>query len=348
MKFTKFYKIALFSLLMANSAIYGAHEVVSKKYSDFTFYEEIAPFNEGFLKVSDLHTIYYAEFGNPKGMPIVIVHGGPGGQCYETWVRMFDPEFYRIVMYDQRGGGRSTPFAEMEENTSQISVDDMENLRKKLLIDKWVLFGGSYGSFLSLLYGEMHPENCSGFILRGICLGREKDYKHLFYGMKQFYPEAFEEMIKDVPEQDRSDLISYFHKQVMNPDPVIHIAAAKAFMKFDTYCAYLVPTMQQIQEVDDDLICTLGVGKAFIHYAANGFFVENNQILNDLHKIAHLPAIIIQGRYDIICPPEGAYELYSDWKNAELWFISDAGHATVEPGISQGLREATDVLKNRI
>jgi proline iminopeptidase len=329
-------------------AIEAKHDVVSKIYENDTLYTQSLPFNEGYLQVSDLHSIYYAEFGNPQGLPVVTVHGGPGSQCYASWTAFFDQQFYHIIMFDQRGAGRSKPFAEMNENNPQNSIEDMEKLRNHLAIDKWILFGGSYGSFLSILYGETHPERCFGFILRGIFLGRQQDYSYLFYGMKSYYPEAWDEMVELFPEDERSDLISSFYTRIMDPDPSIHLAAARAFMRFDTYCAHLVTDAATIDNVDQDDISTLGIGRAFIYYAAHAFFIEENQILNNLHKVSHLPAIVVQGRYDLICPPQGAYDLYKQWPTSELWFISDAGHSSKEPGIAQGLKEASENMKSLI
>ncbi len=334
--------------LLALNGLSATHQIVNKLYTEQSFYTQTKPFNEGCLKVSQDHSIYFAEFGNPKGIPVITSHGGPGSQCYESWTKFFNPDVYHVIMFDQRGAGRSLPFASMEDNTPQAAVADMEKLRKHLGIDKWVLYGGSYGSFLSILYGETHPENSLGFVLRGIFLCREHDYKHLFYGMKTTFPEIWQEMVDIIPEDERGDLITAFHKRVMDPDPAIHMQAACAFMRFDTFCAHLVPDEQEIEEVNTDIISTLGIGRAFIHYAANAFFIEENQLLNNLDKIAHLPAIIVQGRYDVICPPQGAFDLYQQWPNSELWFISDAGHATSEPGISQGLREAMDLIQTLI
>jgi proline iminopeptidase len=336
-------------MTLAINDLSASHQIVNKLYIEQSLYPQAKPFNDGHLEVSDGHSIYFAEFGNPSGIPVITSHGGPGSQCYEYWTTFFDPAVYRVIMFDQRGAGRSIPFASMENNTPQHSVEDMELLRHHLKVDKWILFGGSYGSFLSILYGETHPENCLGFVLRGIFLCREHDYKHLFYGMKTTYPEAWDDMVEIIPEDERHDLITAFHKRIMDPDPVIHLEVARAFMRFDTICASLLPNRENIEtKVNTDMISTLGVGRAFIHYAANAFFVEENQLLNDLSKIAHLPAIIVQGRYDVICPPQGAYDLYQKWPRSELWYISNAGHASSEPGISQGLREALDQIQQEI
>lgn len=332
-------------MMLSVNGLSAAHQIVNKLYTEQALYPQTKPFNEGHLQVSDGHSIYFAEFGNPEGIPVLTSHGGPGSQCYEYWTGFFDPAVYHVIMFDQRGAGRSIPFASMENNSPQHSVADMEKLRNHLGVDKWILFGGSYGSFISILYGETHPDRCLGFVLRGIFLCREHDYKHLFYGMKTTYPEAWDDMVAIIPEDEKDDLITAFHKRVMDPDPAIHLEAARAFMLFDTICASLLPYTTNLDKVNTNTIGTLGVGRAFIHYAANAFFVEENQLLNNISRISHLPCIIVQGRYDVICPPQGAYDLYQQWPRSELWYISNAGHTASEPGTSQGLREAMDQMK---
>jgi proline iminopeptidase len=337
--------LSLVTCFFSKADLYADKQVISKVFEGQAYYPQSEPFHEGFLQVSDGHTLYYAEFGNPDGVPVVTLHGGPGSQCYSSWTAFFDPEYYRIIMFDQRGAGRSTPFASMQSNTPQHTLEDIEQLRKHLDIEKWVLFGGSCGSFLAILYGEEYPQNCLGFVLRGIFLGREHDYTHLFYGMRNTHPEAWDTMVQTIPENERGDLIGAFHKRVMDPDPEVHLTAARAFMRFDLLCATLLPNSKKIDEVDTNYRSTLGIGRAYIHYSANGFFVRENQLLEELHKISHLPAILIQGRYDVICPPAGAFDLYQQWENCELWYVSDAGHAISEPGISQSLRQALDQMK---
>lgn len=340
--------MALFLAVTPTTCLHSVHQIINKMYQEQSLYSSTQPYNEGYLQVSEQHSIYFAEFGNPEGVDVVTIHGGPGSQCYSYWTSFFDPSVYHVVMFDQRGAGRSIPFAEMDENTPQNSVEDMEKLRNYLGVDRWIVFGGSYGSFLSLLYGEAYPENCLGFVLRGVWLCSEKEYKHLLYGMKANYPEVWDEMVADIPEDEREDLINAFHRRVMDPDPDVHLPAARAFMRFDIRCATLLPNLGSLQKVETNVISTLGIARAFIHYAANAFFVEEKQILNHISRIAHLPAIIVHGRYDVICPPQNAYDLYRQWPNSELWYISDAGHAASETGISQALREAMDQMKYEI
>jgi proline iminopeptidase len=301
-----------------------------------------SPFNEGYLPVDDLHEMHYAEYGNPNGEPVLVVHGGPGWGCPPAWVSFFDEEHYRIVMFDQRGAGLSRPHAEMQDNTPQKLVEDMELLRNFLGIEKWHLFGGSWGSALSLLYGETHPERVSGFVLRGVFLARERDYLHLFYGMKDVYPEAFDEALTTLNVSESEDLVSKLHQMVMSDDLSVAQKAAHAFMKFDTICATMLPNEGMVEAVANNDKMVLGTARTYTHYAANGFFLEENQLLQNIDRVAHLPVIIVQGRHDAICPPIGAYQLHKAWPGSELWMIPDGGHSSSEPTISTALRKATD------
>lgn len=319
--------------------------IQTRSFEDVQLYPASEPYYEGFLQVSDLHQIYYAEFGNPLGLPVVVVHGGPGAGCSSNWSSFFDLSYYRVIMFDQRGAPRSTPVAEMRDNTPQKSVEDMEILRNHLGIEKWLLFGGSWGSALSILYGEAHPERALGFVLRGIFLARQRDYEHLFYGMDKTFPEAWEEMVQFLPIEERDYLISAFHKRIMDPDPQIHLPAAHAFMRFDMICSTLLPNSGLLQKTALDDRFSLACARAFIHYSANQFFLKENQLLEEIGKISHLPAIILNGRYDIICPPKGAYELHTRWQNSQLWFLPNGGHVSTEPCIARGLKHAMDEMK---
>lgn len=320
------------------------HEVLDKSFESLEVYPPSPAYNEGYLQVSELHSIYYAQFGNPLGLPVVVVHGGPGAGCADAWSSFFDPAFYRIIMFDQRGAGRSVPPAEMKDNTPQYSVNDMEALRNHLGVDKWLVFGGSWGTTLAIFYGETHPQQCLGFILRGTFLGRPHEYEHVFYGMKATFPEAWEEMVQAIFEEEREDLISAFHHRVMDPNPEAHLPAAHAFMRYDTICGSLLPNPEAVQTLALDDKLTLNVARAFIHYSVHRFFFTENQLLNAIDKISHLPAIIVHGRYDTICLPQTSYELHAAWKNSKLWFVT-AGHFSDEPSISRGLREALDEMR---
>jgi proline iminopeptidase len=319
-----------------------------KVSNEETLFPAIKPSHEGYLKVSDLHQIWYAEYGNPKGMPVVVVHGGPGAGSGDNDMRFFDPEHYRIILFDQRGAYRSKPFAEIKDNTPQTSIEDMEKLRKYLNIEKWLVFGGSWGSTLSLAYGEAYPDRVHGFILRGIFLGRDTERDNVWYGMQDTFPEVWEEYVQFLPEKERKDLMTSYYKRLINPDPKIHMPAARSFLKYDFTAAFLTHNSKRIDEIlkDDKLI--LGCARMFAHYSVNNFFFKENQILDNLSKIKHLPAIIVHGRYDTICRAKSAYELHKNWPGSELKFIQDASHSASEPGITKALVEATEKMKGMI
>ncbi len=308
-------------------------------------YASTQPFNADYLEVSGEHKIFYEQYGNPNGEPIVVVHGGPGLGCSSNYSRFFDPSFYNIILFDQRGANRSKPFAEMQQNSTHLLIEDMETLRKHLKIDQWILFGGSWGSTLSLAYGQAHPEYCKGFVLRGIFLGRAEDTQNLIYGMKQFYPEVWQEFADYIPEDERSDLVDAYYRRVMDPDPNIHMPAARACMKYDFHCATLIPNRVMLNEALENDILVLGVARAFFHYATHNFFLEDNQLLKNMDKIKHLPATIVHGRYDLICKPQNAFDLHRVWPNSKLYFTEDAGHSGNEESTAKALTSTMDLLK---
>lgn len=308
----------------------------------------ISPNSEAYLPVSKQHQLYYATYGNPKGIPVVVLHGGPGGGCSDTMARNFDLDKWHVIMFDQRGAKKSIPLASMDENTSQLLVEDIEKLREHLGIEKWLVFGGSWGSTLSLLYGQEHPDRCLGFVLRGVFLAREQDFLHLIYGMGKVFPEAYQEFIDYLPVEERGDVLSAYYKRVMDPNPAVHMPAARAFMVFDAICATHLPSEENIQEVLTNDTLTLGIGRAFLYYAAHRFFLEHDQILQNMHKISHLPAIIVHGRWDAICLPEEAYTLHRNWEKSLLWMVPDGGHSSGDPTISKALSEATEYFLKEI
>lgn len=339
-------------LLLNNLLVFCTHEqfehqVKIKSFVDIKAYPSHDCYREDILQVSEIHRLYYAEFGNPEGVPVLVLHGGPGAGCCPEWAGFFDPTFYRIIMLDQRGAGKSMPSAEMHENTPQHLIADIEQLRAHLAIDAWILFGGSWGSALSLLYAEAYNNCVLGMVLRGVFLAREQDYKHLFYGMKHYYPEAWDVMVRDIPLAESDDLIAAFCKRVMDSDPSIHLPAAHAFMRFDTICGTLLPTPDCIEEVKNDDHGTLGIARAFIYYSTHNFFLQKNQIVRDSDAIKHIPTIIVQGRYDMICPVAQAYELYKHLPQSVLWIVPDAGHFSSEQSIIGGLRFAMDTMKSQ-
>lgn len=315
---------------------------------DHPLYPIVSPREEGFLKVSELHTLFYAVYGNPDGVPVVVLHGGPGAGCSDVIAQFFDLSRWNVVMFDQRGAMRSEPFCCMEENSAQHSINDIERLRNHLGIKKWIVFGGSWGSSLAALYGQEHPENCLGFILRGITLLREQDYLHLLYGMGKIFPEAYDPFVQYIPEEERHDLLSAYYRRVCDPSPDIQLAAARMFMRFDTICSRQLPNPIALEKTMQNDKLVLSVSKAFLHYSKNGFFIKPDQILSQMARIAHLPAIIVQGRWDAICLPEQAYFLHKNWKNSKLWIISQGGHSANDPAISAALATATDLFAQEI
>lgn len=307
-------------------------------------YATSSPNREGHLAVSDKHSIFYATYGNPEGIPVVVLHGGPCAGCNDTMSKFFDPKEWHVIMFDQRGAMRSTPFGCMEENTPQYSIDDMEMLREHLGVDKWVLFGGSWGTTLATLYGQQHPERCLGFILRGVFLGREPDYLHLIYGMGKIFPEPYDAFVQHIPKEEQNDLLTAYYKRVMDADPEIHMPAARAFTQYDFTCATHLPNPEMVESVVNNDAMTLGIARAFFYYSYHHFFLEPNQILDNMEKIAHIPAVIVHGRWDAICLPEMAYLLHKNWPNSALWLIPDGGHSGGDRTISQALACAADLF----
>jgi len=303
------------------------------------------PFHEGYLKVSPIHELWYAEYGNPVGTPVIVLHGGPGGGCNDDDMKFFDPDFWRIILLDQRGAKRSRPFGELKDNTTQDLISDLEELRKHLKIDKWLIFGGSWGSTLGLAYGEEHPENVLGFILRGIFLGKNEENLNLWYGMRDTFPEVWQEFNDFIPEAEQGDLVSAYHRLIMNDDPGVAIPAARSFFKYDITCSFLKLSPEDLQKFMANDLLVLGVSRTFIHYSTNKFFIKDNQIIDNIGKIYHLPLIIVHGRYDTITRAKSAYELHQIWPGSELNFVDAAGHSAMEPQVVAELVNATEKIK---
>ena len=257
-----------------------------------------SPNAKGYLPVSDKHTLHYATYGNPEGIPVIVLHGGPGFGCDDALSRFFDLKEWHVIMFDQRGAARSKPFGCMDENTSQHSIADIEKLREHLGVEKWIVFGGSWGSALALLYGQAHPERCLGFVLRGIFLGREKDYLHLLYDMGKIFPDAYDAFVNHLPKEEQSDILTAYYTRLMHEDPKIHMPAAQAFMKYDIICSTHLPNNETLEKMMSNGALILGVARAYFYYSYHRFFLAPNQILSEMEKIEHLPAIIVQGRWD--------------------------------------------------
>jgi len=297
----------------------------------------LSPNRHGMLAVDDLHTLYWEECGNPDGIPVLFLHGGPGAGLSPQHRRFFDPQRYRVILFDQRGAGKSTPLGEWRSNTTQLLIDDIETLRAQFGIAQWLVFGGSWGSTLALAYGQAHPEACLGFVLRGIFLCTQAEIDWFIEGVRWFYPELYEEFAALIPQAERGDLLAAYVKRILSSDPEVYWPAARAWSRFEGRRVYLMP---QPEDASNDAL-DLGVGRLESHYMANLGFFEEDQLIRNLHRIAHLPAVIVQGRYDAICPPLSAYRLHQAWPGSQLEMIPDAGHGALEHGIASALVNAT-------
>ncbi|MCC0177433.1 prolyl aminopeptidase [Waterburya agarophytonicola K14] len=306
-------------------------------------YPPVEPYSKGKLKVSQLHTIHYEESGNPQGKPVIFLHGGPGGGIVPMYRQYFDPQEWRIVIFAQRGCGQSTPYAELKENTTWDLVSDIEKLRKHLNIEKWVVFGGSWGSTLALAYSQTHPDSCKGLILRGIFMLRTSEIRWFYQeGASYIYPDAWEEYLQPIPPEERHDLLSAFYRRLTSEDKQTRLAAAKAWSVWEASTSKLIPSsaskerfaMAEFAEAFARIECHY-----FVH---KGFFERENLLLENIDRIRHLPGVIVQGRYDVVCPMKSAWELHQAWQEAEFIVIPDAGHSVSEPGIKDALIQATD------
>lgn len=301
------------------------------------------PYNEGELKVSDLHTIHFEESGNPEGKPIVLLHGGPGGGCPPFYRQYFDPEKWRLVMFDQRGCGQSKPHAELQENTTWDLVNDIEKLREYLNIHQWVVFGGSWGSTLSLAYSQTHPDRCKGLILRGIFMLRQKEIRWFYQeGASYIFPDAWEEYVKPIPINERDDLVTAYYQRLTSPDAQIRLEAARAWSIWEGSTSRLFPDLDLKQRFGIDAFAE-AFARIECHYFINkGFIAPEDKLLLNIDRIRKIPAVIVQGRYDVVCPMMSAWELHRAWPEAEFIVVADAGHSMSEPGIRTCLIEATD------
>ena len=308
-----------------------------------TAYPAIAPYATHRLKVSALHEIYFEESGNPKGKPVVFVHGGPGGGT-EPWQRQFfDPAKYRIVLFDQRGCGKSTPFAELKENTTWDLVADMEVIREHLKIESWVVFGGSWGSTLGLAYAEAHPTRTKALVLRGIFLLRQLEIDWFYQeGCSYIFPDQWEAYRDAIPEAERGDFVKAYYQRLTSPLPEVRAAAAKAWSTWEGATSKLLINADMLARYGNDSFAD-AFARIECHYFTNkGWFEVEDQLLRDVPKIRHIPAVIVQGRYDVVCPMKSAWDLHRAWPEAEFIVVPDAGHAASEKGTLSALIEATD------
>ena len=307
-----------------------------------TLYPEIEPFDSGMLDVGDGHQIYWERSGTRGAKPAVFLHGGPGGGISAKHRRLFDPHLYDVILFDQRGCGRSTPHAELEANTTWHLVADIERLREMAGFDKWLVFGGSWGSTLALAYAETHPERVSELVLRGIFTLRRAELEWYYqHGASLMFPDKWERFIAQIPEAERGDLMAAYRKRLTSDDKSVRIAAAKAWSLWEGETITLLPDPATSAPFGGDEFA-LAFARIENHYFVHGGWVEEGQLIRDAGKLAGIPGVIVQGRYDMACPPVTAWELHKAWPQAEFHLIENAGHAYSEPGILDRLIRATD------
>jgi proline iminopeptidase len=311
--------------------------------SDRTQYPPIEPFDTGYLAVGDGHEMYYEQSGNPAGKPAVFVHGGPGGGGDVNARRFFDPARYRIVVFDQRGSGRSRPHASLEANTTWHLVADMQRLRRHLGCDRWLVFGGSWGSTLALAYAQSHPEAVSELVLRGIFLLRELELTWFYqFGAGLIFPEQWQRFVAPIPPAERHDLLKAFHRRLLSDDAAVRLEAARAWSVWEGATSSLKPNLKREDQFGAPEFA-LALARIEAHYFVNrGFFTHENQLLDGVERIRHIPGVIVHGRYDVVCPIDTAYELHRRWPEADFRIVVDAGHSAYEPGITAELIAATD------
>ncbi|MCH2356127.1 MAG: prolyl aminopeptidase [Pseudomonadales bacterium] len=309
-------------------------------------YPELKPYQRHSLKVSELHELYIDEAGDPDGVPVLFIHGGPGSGCDASSRRFYDPAFYRIVTFDQRGCGRSTPHGELSDNTTHDLIADMEAIREHLGIESWVLFGGSWGSTLSLLYAQHHPQRVKALILRGIFLCRQRDFDWLYKeGANRIFPDYWEEFIKPIPQSERGDLTQAYYSRLLGDDELLRMGVAKAWSAWEGNCSKLRPSSTALAKFTKPHNA-LAMARIETHYFVNKGFIDENHILNSMQSIKDIPGRIVHGRYDMVCPLDNALSLHQQWPNSELVIVRDAGHSASEPGTVDALiRVVADIAQ---
>ncbi len=311
-----------------------------------SLFPKIEPYGKGMLPLGDGHEMYWEQSGNPDGEPVVFLHGGPGAGANPAHRRFFDPRFYRIVIFDQRGAGRSKPTADLTKNTTGHLIGDIETLRRHLKIKRWLVFGGSWGSTLALAYGIKHPKRCAGFILRGIFLGDTKELDWFLYGIRNVYPEPWKEFTCFLPETDRSDIIEAYSRRLIDPDPSVHLPAAEAWNRYEGSCSVLMVDFEDANPPSGRATAqALALARIEAHYFKNGMFLEDGYLLDNIAAVQDIPAVIVQGRYDMICPVITADKLAAAWLKAEYVIVPNAGHSAMEPDIRTALVKATEDFK---
>lgn len=312
-----------------------------------TLYPAIEPFMTGMLQVSPLHRIYFEQSGNPHGIPVVVLHGGPGSGSYPQLHQFFDPKAYRIILFDQRGCGKSEPFCELSDNTTTHLVEDIEVIRRNLGIDKWVVFGGSWGSTLALAYAEEYPERVTALILRGIFLGRQKEVDWLYEGgLSVIVGKRWEKFLAPIPPAERRNMVEAYWRRLSGTDETARDEAAREWWRLESTCSQLVTNHSEIEEEFADMKFVSAVSLIECHYFRNKCFLGPDQLLRNVKKINNIPGVIVQGYYDLVCPAGGAWELHKAWTRSELCMSYHSGHAAGEPENTHHLIVATDRFRD--
>lgn len=313
-----------------------------------TLYPSIQPYHSYHLPVDDTHSLYVEECGYPEGTPVLFLHGGPGAGCEALHRRFFDPEIYRIVLFDQRGCGKSTPYAELSNNTTWDLVADIEQIRRHLGIEQWLLFGGSWGSTLALVYAQTHPDRVLGMILRGIFLARERDVQWFYQdGASRLFPDAWEQFIDPIPQSERDNLMQAYYHRLIGADELERLRLAKAWSTWEATTLNLERKTRVVEHFAGSHVA-LALARIEAHYFVNDCFLEDDQLLRDCDKLENIPGVIVQGRYDVITPVDGAWALQKAWPQAELRIVSPAGHAASEPAIVDALVTATKEFAEKL
>jgi proline iminopeptidase len=310
----------------------------------YNLYPEIEPYASGWIETAKPHQIYYEQCGNPHGQPIIFLHGGPGSGCNATQRRFFDPAHYRIILFDQRGCGRSKPLGCIEENSTEHLVEDIESLRKALGIERWLVFGGSWGSTLALVYVIAHPQRVVGLILRGIFLSRPTELNWFLHEVNQFFPEPYQKLVDYLQPSERDDLLNAYAKRVFSADTGVNIPAARQWNAYESSIMSLLPGSGSAAPIADDV--QLARARVQLHYISHACFVGQRDLLTEASALSHIPTIIVQGRYDMVCPPLTAWQLKQAMPHAELHMIANAGHSAMEAATTSALIEATEQFKS--
>lgn len=307
-----------------------------------TLYPPIEPYETGMLDAGDGHTLYWERIGTRGAKPAVFLHGGPGSGCSDTQRRQWDPELYDVLLFDQRGCGRSTPFASLENNTTWDLVADMERLREMCGHETWQVFGGSWGSTLALSYAQTHPERVSELVLRGIFLSSQAELDWLYtYGASELYPEAWADFIGLIPESERNDVVEAYHRRLTSEDHATKLAAAKAWSTWEGMTVTLLPDPAMLEEFTED-DHAIAIARIENHYFRHKCWLEEGQLLTNAHRLKGIPGVIVQGRHDCCTPPAAAWALKQAWPEVDLQIVPDGGHLFTEPGITDGLVWASD------